>query len=325
MLNSFAFSVGLLGFIAMLAIAFARIKKAKERQPKKQVKPFANTIDIRNLPEYRSAKKKYHLMIGLLSIIFIATVVTTTVLIARPVSVTIAKPSYENRDIMFCVDYNGIANNYTKDMLVYFSEIMNNLQGQRIGMTLFGDTYIMLSPLSDDYVALSDLLLDIKESPETYSSFIHVPHTGDQMGESEVGASLVGCVNGFDKLNEEERSRTIILITENKSPENPVVSLAEATSYAKQKGISVYGINFTDSDKDFREAMLATGGAYYVFNDASDDAYMAKEISDNILAQEAARFEGTDTLIYKDTPLTATLILAICLTLFFIAVWRLGL
>ena len=308
MLNSFAFSVGLLGFIAMLAIAFARIKKAKERQPKKQVKPFANTIDIRNLPEYRSAKKKYHLMIGLLSIIFIATVVTTTVLIARPVSVTIAKPSYENRDIMFCVDYNGIANNYTKDMLVYFSEIMNNLQGQRIGMTLFGDTYIMLSPLSDDY-----------------SSFIHVPHTGDQMGESEVGASLVGCVNGFDKLNEEERSRTIILITENKSPENPVVSLAEATSYAKQKGISVYGINFTDSDKDFREAMLATGGAYYVFNDASDDAYMAKEISDNILAQEAARFEGTDTLIYKDTPLTATLILAICLTLFFIAVWRLGL
>ena len=67
-----------------------RARKAKKRQTKKSFKPYANTDVIRNLPEYKSAKKKYHLII--------ASVIIT--IIISIISVTIVSPDTEMADAL---------------------------------------------------------------------------------------------------------------------------------------------------------------------------------------------------------------------------------
>ena len=153
MLNSPALIIGILGLIVILAVAFARIKKAKKLQSKKTYRPYANTADVRALPEYKKVKRQYHLLVAALSMVFVVILASITIVSARPVSVTTSKPNYENRDIMVCLDISGSMNDYVSEMLNYFAKAMDNFKGQRVGITVFDGVYMTLSPLSDDYEA----------------------------------------------------------------------------------------------------------------------------------------------------------------------------
>lgn len=339
MLNSPALIIGILGLIVILAVAFARIKKAKKLQSKKTYRPYANTADVRALPEYKKVKRQYHLLVAALSMVFVVILASITIVSARPVSVTTSKPNYENRDIMVCLDISGSMNDYVSEMLNYFAKAMDNFKGQRVGITVFDGVYMTLSPLSDDYEALSSLFVDVAKNPFDYSYPLY------QVGQSssEIGPGLVGCVNSFDKLGEEERSRAIILVTDNYASKTQAVSLSEAANYAKQYDIAVYGLSTSDwrsqaeidssdgskyeseNNKEFRESMLATGGAYYTFSKYSDDEIAVKQIAERIMEQSAARYEGVDTLVYKDEPLIPSIVTAVGLAALFVMIWRMGL
>ena len=243
MLNSWALVIGGVGLLAALLISFARAKKLKERQSKKQYKPFANTADIRELPEYKSAKKKYRLCLAATIVLFLISLVSASVISARPASVNIAKPNYENRDIMFCLDVSGSMNEYIKDLLLYYSVAMNKLQGQRIGLTIFDGVYLTIAPLSDDYEMLSDVFKDLADRSSDYWFAI----ANGSSSSSEIGPGLVGCVDSFDKLDKEDRSRAVILATDNYASPTQAVSLTEAANYAKRYDIAVYGLSTSDS------------------------------------------------------------------------------
>jgi hypothetical protein len=340
MLNAWMLIVGLVGLITAVIIATVRIKKVRNKRTQKSFKPYANTADIRNLPEYKSAKKKYHLVIASVIVMMLVSILSVTVISARPVAVDVAKPDYENRDIMFCLDISGSMNDYVKDMLFYFSDkIVPQLKGQRLGITVFDGTYLSLSPLTDDYLAFAEMLKSVAENPFEYSSALYnISHS-----MSEIGLGLTGCVNNFDKL-EEERARDIILVTDNYSNDPPEVELTTAGNYAKQYNIAVYGISTSDSrsqeeidnidegstrenntEKEFREMTLSTGGAYFAMSKWSTEEKSASQITDRIMEQSAARYEGTDTLVHTDVPLVPTIIAAVSLGIFFILIWRLGL
>ncbi len=339
MLNSWALVIGLVGLVAALLISVARSKKAQDRRAKTQFKAFANTADIRDLPEYKSAKKKYRLcLIATVTLLFVS-VMSASVLSARPASVTVAKPNYENRDIMFCLDVSGSMNEYIIDLLRYYSTAMNKLQGQRIGLTIFDGVYMTIAPLSDDYEMLSEVFKDLADRSSDYWFAI----ANGSSSSSEIGPGLVGCVDAFDKLEKEDRSRAIILATDNYASPTQAISLTEAANYAKRYDIAVYGLSTSDSrsqseidnledgtyessiNKEYREAMLSTGGAYYSFSKYSDEEVAVKQIIERIMEQAAARHEGADTLVYKDSPLIPTIIVIISLGAFFAIVWRLGL
>ncbi len=340
MLNAWMLLVGLVGVIAMLIIAFTRAKSLKKKSTKKSFKPYANTAEIRNLPEYKSAKKKYHfVIIGVIAALFIS-IVSTVIIAARPVSVDIAKPDYENRDIMFCLDVSGSMTAYIKDMLLYYANsIVPKLQGQRLGFTIFDHTYLLLSPMTDDYEIFSDLLKNVAANTSDYLYALYSMAGG---ASSEIGFGLTGCVNNFDRL-EEERSRDIILITDNYGPENPIVTLTAAGNFAKRHGIVIYGVSTSDSrsqqeidnikegdyenasNKEFREVALATGGSYYALSRWSTEGEKSKEIANRIMEQSAARYEGVDTLVHTDVPLVPTIIATISLAVFIYLIWRLGL
>lgn len=329
--------------LAFFAVGIGVRRGLKKRKLKlKKVKLVANTKYIRELPEYKSALRKYKLTLLSLALLFLISLVSFSIVAARPISVSVAKPVYDNRDIMLCLDRSGSTNAYYKEMLEYFSNLLDEFKGQRVGMTIFDGTYLTISPLSDDYESLSELLIDFKENGSDYGSALYnLQTTGSS---SEIGLGLVGCVDGFDRLGDEERSRAIILATDNLAPENPAVTLTQAANYAKRYNIAVYGLSMADyrsqaeidnldknryeSDylKEYREAVLNTGGAYYAFSSYSEkNTVVVSEIVDQILSQAAARYEGADTLVEKDNPFLPSLIGIISLILLIIIIWRLGL
>ena len=332
--------VALIVFIAIIGIAFWQQKQKTRHKAsaKTNYKPLANTGKVRALPEYKAALRKYHLL--LLAAAFLFTIVFSSVAIiaARPVSVAVSKPEYNNRDIMLCLDASGSMNKYVKELVGYFANLLDGFKGQRVGLTLFDGVYLTIAPLSDDYDLLADLLNDFKEDPYDYSSALYSAKVG---GSSAIGRGVVGCVNGFDKLEEQERSRSIILATDNEDFAGRVVTLTQAANYAKRYDIAIYGLSTADyrrqdqiddptkyeADylKEFREATLTTGGAYYAFSSWSNSEIVVSDIVDQILEQEAARYEGAETLVRNDSPTIPIIIATIFTVLFFVVIWRLSL
>ena len=347
----------LLAIVALfVTIALVITKTSKKRRKKSNRTKFlalANTKPVRELPEYKSAKKKYNLLIIASGLLFLIVFVSTAVLVARPVSVSVAKPEYDTRDIMLCLDVSGSMTYYIEDLSNSFIEMVNGLEGQRVGVTIFDGVYMTLVPLSDDYGSILAVLEGLKTDFNRYYSAI----ASVQSNVSEIGPGLVGCINGFDKLGEEERMRAVILATDNYASEAQPVNLTQAANYAKRYDIITYGLSTADTrsqadideanaggnkyessnNKEFREAMLATGGSYYALGgnalewveDGKYGSYKAngevvKKVVDSILAQAAARFEGVETLVRADSPLIPTIILSIALVLFFVIIWRLG-
>jgi len=334
--------VALVGFIAAILIAIAGQKKRRQKMLlSKTYKPIANTARTRNLPEYKSAQRKYRLLLIALAFLFLVAFGSTAIVAARPISTTVSKRTYENRDIMLCLDISGSMDAYTKELLEYFSKLLEEFKGQRVGLTIFNGVSMSLAPLTDDYDTLIDLFTELKENPSEYSMALY--YAAPDAGMSAIGPGLVGCINNFDKLEESKRSRAIIFSTDNYAQENQPITLTEAAAYAKHYDIAVYGLSTSDyrsqeeidniqegdyestRNKEFREAVLSTGGSYYAFSSYShSNNVVVSDLVDQILAQAAARYEGAETLVKADIPLIPTIVATVSMLLFLLVLWRLG-
>ncbi len=334
--------VALVGLLVIIAIAFWRQHSASKRHQKavKDYKPLANTKKVKDLPEYKAALRRYHLLLLAVGMLFVVMFSTVAVVAARPVSVNTSKPEYDNRDIMLCLDVSGSMNKYVEQLLEYFANLLDDFKGQRVGLTVFDSVYLTIAPLSDDYDLLADIFKEFREDPFGYTSALY---SASAEGSSAIGQGVVGCVNSFDKLDEQERSRSIILATDNLDSAGRKVTLAQAANYAKRYDIAIYGLstneyrsqseidrssNEYESDylKEFRESVLGTGGSYYAFSSWSDNnPVVVSEIVDQILAQAAARYEGAETLVRNDAPLIPTIIAIVSMIGLFVIIWRLSL
>lgn len=326
--------------IGMAIFAFLRFRKHLLRRSKKEkVALISHTNYIRNLPEYKAAKKHYNSLLCLLAVFFVIATGAISVTASRPIQVTESKTDLENRDIMLCLDVSGSMSSNLNDLLSYFSELVSNMDGQRFGITIFDGIYVTLSPLSTDYESINEILADLRDNFSVFSSSLYNTQRLNTYSSSEIGPGLVGCVSAFDKLGEAQRSRSIIIATDNAASSTQAVNIVQAAQYAKSYDITVYGLNTWDfrsqeeiendsgyeskTAKEFREAMLLTGGSYYSFT--SNSELSARRIVDQILAQEAARYEGAGQIVRTDTPQIAAVVSAITLLLFVIIAWRLHL
>ncbi len=328
------FIIPCVAIIAIVAVSLIRFHLRKLQHKKKdKAALIAHTNFVRNLPEYKKAQKRYNLMLIILAVAFVVAVGSLSIVASRPISVTETKTEAENRDIMLCLDVSGSMYGNLKNLLNYYIELVSEMEGERFGITIFDGIYVTLSPLSTDYAAITEILNDLKGNFKSFRDGMKM----SQFSSSEIGPGLVGCISAFDNLGEMERSRSIVLATDNMATTGQAVTLMQAANYAKSYNIAVYGLNTTDSraqelidaaggyesdfTKEFREAALATGGSYYSFNDGIN--LSAKRIVDQILEQETARYEGAGKVVRTDTPDIAMFIAAISLSISILISWRL--
>src|SRR5690606_15703243 len=198
-----------------------------------------------------------------------------------------------SRDIMLCLDVSGSMSDVDVEVLGVFEELLKGFQGERIGLTIFNSSPVQVFPLTDDYPFIAQQLKNIRSSfdyrdqtPEHWVGTLNGP------GASLIGDGLAACTMRFDHADD-ERSRSVILATDNELAGASILTLEEAAQYAKSKKVRVFALNPVQGKDAAVSAQLAeaaelTGGRSYALRDTTTVSDIIAEIQ----KQEATALKG---------------------------------
>lgn len=269
--------------------------------------PLAHSDRLTELPAYRAALARYRATlfgaIAVLAVVLIAAIVMSS----RLVSIGSYQPEMRNRDIVLCLDVSGSMIDYDAALVKTFRDLVDEFDGERIGLVLFNASAVTYFPLTSDYAFVHEQLAFLEEdlsSPLSDYEFINGTLLGE--GSSLIGDGLGSCVMRFDDI-ERERSRSVVLATDNYVAGEPILTLPEAGDFARERDVRVYGINPGDvSSKDYiaefatemEQVVLGTDGGYFALADPA----AIPSIVDGIEAQQTTRLTGEPILVRTDQP-----------------------
>lgn len=312
-----------LAALAAVVVFFWRRHQGGERIP------VAHADRLTALPGYRNAVKQRRRW--LLCALAAATVLGMSLLTAaaRPVTETTSVPEQVNRDIMLCLDVSGSMLDTDEAIVTVFSKLVGNFKGERIGLTIFDSSSVMVFPLTDDYEFVA---AELKAAQQALgvdsSSFEYFAGTYERPGSSLIGDGLASCANGFPGTADDKRSRSIILATDNMLAGRPIFTLGEATALAQESNIAVYVLNpndfgqgsfFGSAAKGLQESADVTGGAYY----ALESETAVESIVNKVQATEAAAVQGAPQRTVLDHPAWPLGLALLSLLVLGAAAWRL--
>ncbi|MBP3708717.1 MAG: VWA domain-containing protein [Clostridia bacterium] len=302
--------------------------KIKRQDKFKSGSKVANTKYVTNMPYYKKIMRKYKFLSATIKVVCVLTIILSLILFARPVSVDTIEPEKYNRDIFLCMDISTSVITINKQVVQQFKKIVKELNGERIGITIFNRSAVIMVPLTDDYDYLLDTLDKLEEGFDSFGenanivslSDYYYNYAGTMEGPDERGSSLIGdglasCVYGFSNL-EENRARTIIFSTDNDLQGTPIYTLKEAAQVCKSKGVTVYGIttSLVRNEEDFKDAMELTGGNLY----QSDSSTTIKDIVENINNREKTLLKENKKTIKTGIPQVPFIMLVISILVLFV-------
>lgn len=320
--------VWLLAVAAVVAVVVLVARTGRRRKAKAEPLWVAHSERLTALPGYRRALSRYRRLI-------IATIAALGVLLlagmalgSRVVSTTVFQPELRNRDIVLCLDVSGSMTEYDAALVGVFEKLVQRFDGERIALVLFNASATTYFPLTSDYdyvAAQLDHLVEDLTSPESDYEYWNGTDLGN--GSSLIGDGLGSCVMRFDQVGE-ERSRSIVLATDNYVAGEPILTLKEAGAYAKAQDVTVYGINPGDvSSKDYLddlaaemdEVVTSTGGDYYALADPGAVGGIVQQIT----AEQTKTLKGAKQLVQVDEPFVFVLAAFGGLAALMLLAWRL--
>ena len=270
--------------------------------------PVAHSDRLTELASYRRALLRYRgLLVGAAALVLVG-LVSSVVLAARPAAPALSQPELASRDIVLCLDVSGSMVDYDAEIVDTFARLSEQFTGERISLVLFNASAVTYFPLSSDYAYIARQLDRLREAFLVKDESIY---SGTLLGDgsSLIGDGLASCSLRFD-TPEADRSRSIILATDNLLAGRAIYTLPQAGDLAASNDIRVYGINPGDiAGRDylgklaveFRSVAEATGGSYYPLDDTS----AVPSIVDRITAEQAAALPGAPEIVQSDMPETA--------------------
>ena len=145
-------------------------------------------------------------------------------------------------------------------------------------------------------------------------NYKHNGTLGDH-GSSIIGDGLAGCLYSFVDLEEnKDRSRIIILATDNDLYGDYYVSLEEASDLCKKHKVKVYGIAPEEVAKEdeYKSSVEKTGGKYYKYTSKE----VIEELISDISKTDKSDLDMIETVMY-DKPETFFWMMLICLAAYF--------
>ena len=311
---------------AALVVAVVLVLRRRRPEAVAPSLPIAHRDRLTALPGYARALARYRRLLVLIVASLAVLLFGAVALTARPASVESVQPELKNRDIVLCLDISGSMVDYDREVLDVFGELATQFTGERISLVVFNASAVTRFPLTSDYDYISKQLVELRDQfDSTESDYYRGTLYGN--GSSLVGDGLASCAVRFDSPDQ-ERSRSVILVTDNLIAGEPIFSLPEAGELAQSRGVRVYGINPGDTEAkaylaplatEFRTVVDGTGGAYF----ALDDPRAIPSIVDEITAQQAAAMTGEPEFVLVDQPAVGVLLAFFGLAAFFGLVWRL--
>jgi hypothetical protein len=286
---------------------------------------------LRGLPRYRTLVRRRRLLGGFASVAALVAVAGGILLGGRLQETQTMQQDEDARDIMLCLDASGSTAPWNVDVVDEFQEIVEGLQGERIGLTVWNNAAITKFPLTDDYEFVQDQLELAKEAfsgwDEYTSSDAFYDYTAGTFvarhdrQSSLVADGLVSCVQRFDRLDE-DRGRALVLGTDGEQRGIGIYELDEAGQYAADHDVVVHtiansGEPGTEGDLPGLQAVSAeTGGTYALLGTGGSTEEVVEAIND----LEAAKIEKPPLRQTLDRPQTGIVIAGIGVALL-VVVW----
>jgi Ca-activated chloride channel family protein len=211
--------------------------------------------------------------------------------------------------------------------------------GERVALVVWDASAYTVFPLSDDYVMMREAIAETRAALDANAASLADPGrertAGDPAddalgrllaatGAGDRGASLVGdglarCVLTFD-LADTDRSRSIILATDNGVAGDPLYTLTEAADLAAARGVRLDGLDpGTGYEADELRAVLESRGGLYL---AVDDPGAVPTLVEDVLRQRAAELDGSPPIVVTDTPRPVVVVLLAAVGALLVAAWR---
>ena len=329
----------LLPLAAAGAAAAVWVALRRDRRRNEQRRPVAHADRLTALPEYQAALRRYRRWLALAATAAVLLLVSTAAAAARPAAVETVRPEQHNRDIMLCLDASGSMSSADSAVVDVFGKLAREFDGERIGLTIFDSSAIQVFPLTDDYAYAQEQLQSAKDAfdgkPGT-SGFLDGTWSG--RGSSLIGDGLASCLNSFPGGGTpveaggggtgSQRSRSVVLATDNLLSGKPIMTLDQASRLARERSVSVHALNPGDLDygsgpdqpgAQLRAAAESTGGTYH----AVDNPDAVAAIVTGIQQTEAAAIQGAPRAVFAEVPglpLAVALLSALALC---VGLWRL--
>lgn len=295
------------GVAAWVALRSNRLHNVRRR-------PVAHADRLTALPEYQAALRRHRRWLALAGTACALLLVSTAVAAARPVDVSTVRPEQHNRDIMLCLDASGSMSSADAAVVDVFSSLAGNFDGERIGLTIFDSTAIQVFPLTDDYAYAQEQLQAAKDAfggKPGSSGFLDGTWSG--RGSSLIGDGLASCLNSFPRGagkgtgEASQRSRSVVLATDNFLSGEPIMTLEEAARLARERSVHVHALNPGDLDygsgpeqpgAQLRAAAESTGGMYYALDSSDAVAGIVAAVEQT----ETAAIQGAPRAVFSDVP-----------------------
>lgn len=277
---------------------------------------------MRDLISFRSAvRRRRTALAGIVALALLA-VAAAGLVAARPMSSKTVQPINSSRDIMLCLDVSGSMSDVDIEVIEVFDDLLEGFQGERIGLVIFNSSPVQVFPLTDDYGFVREHLLSIRDSfdyvdelPEHWTGTLNGP------GASLIGDGLASCAMGFDHPDD-DRSRSIILATDNEVNGASIIELPEAAAYAKAQGVRVFALNpvqgDTDVSRELVDAVASTGGQAYGLRDTTTVADVIEAVEE----EDATELRGQAQVVWTDAPNTVIAVLLAVVLGLVALVWR---
>ena len=343
--------------IPVLIVAVVLLHVLKQKTKYKGGVRAANTSFVRKLPEYRKYYVAQKALRAAMEFCIIVAVITTLVLMARPVKTETVSNGTKKRDIYLNLDVSYSICYLNYDLVDSLQDVVKSLDGDRFGITIYNTSTVLYVPMTDDYDFILRKLEDLKvyfelqkEYMDFYSRYDLTEEEWDrfyelqaeleyydagtlinnyQKGSSLIGEGLASCLYSFPHLDDEDRTRVIIMSTDN-AQENlgkPLVELDEASDLCKKNDVTVFGIfpneevfkitNDNDYDslqREMKECVEKTGGVFY----KQSESLPVRDIVKDIQSQKVMEVNEITITKVVDQPMVPARILVITIILLII-------
>ncbi len=319
-------------FLAIFITAISVFLKKKDNKFKEGI-IVANTKYVKKTEYYKKILIKYRIYNVLIKIMCFMLVCLVAFLTSRYYEVKNIGEEINNRDIMLCMDVSESVTKLNRNLINSIKDTVSKLRDERIGIIAFDSMPLTIVPLTTDYkYVLSSLdqidkALNTKYNPfkEQSNSFVRdflyagvKGNENTKRGSSLVGDGLSYCASSFKDNN---RTKIIILTTDNEVIGKELITTSEAGLYCKQNNIMVFSIGTEDINNDNKEKLKIisqeTDAEYYDFKD-----YSTSEIVNKINSTNKNAIVKTETTYIRDFPEKIIPYILIIIPILFILEWR---
>jgi Ca-activated chloride channel homolog len=304
----------------------------------------ANSSYLESLASYRRAQTASAVWRWILVVGTVVGLLGAAILSGRVADERVETPTFASRDIVLCLDVSGSMYEYDTQILSTFADMVDDFEGERVGLSIFNSTSRTVFPLTNDYALVESELRDAAAAMDfdEYSYYFGAKsYTEEEVAayyglvegtrglESEASLTpdgLASCNQLFDRA-EEDRSRSIILASDNEVNGEPIFTLAQAAEASVARDIQLFSLypgtydcptGGTTCGEELQQVTEDAGGHFHQNSDP--DAIPA--IIQSIQRQQAVEMGAAPQVVRTDLPGTGFVLTLVGLIALLLGAWR---